>query len=285
MEINPNSNASAGQGLPLGSGQKPGERLRQVRLSQKRDLADIARELNIPERQLVAIEADDYKSLPEPAFVKGYLRSYARLLGVDANALVVRFSDIYTSDTGRPSHHTLTDSPLRPLARLHRTSGRKRWKLLLWVFLLLLGLSIMYGLYAYLKRSQDDSQSTAAMTSQIAVEPTAEPTAASATTTTVQTTDAASVQVQTLPIAQASSTDRLEIKLGRNAEVLVKDGKGKTLLLGQQTTGQPLVIEGVSPFGITLPDATAVISLSLNGEAIDVKPYTVNGRAEFRLSR
>lgn len=278
MEINSNSNAPTGQGLPLGNGQKPGERLRQVRLSQKRDLADIARELNIPERQLVAIEADDYKSLPEPAFVKGYLRSYARLLGVDANALVARFSEIYTSDTGRPSQHTLTDSPLRPLARLHRTHDRKRWKLLLWTFLLLLGVSIIYGLYAYLKGNPDDNPDAAATPS---TETVTEPT----TVAPIQAATATPVQVQTLPIAQASSTDRLQIQLGKNAEVLIKDGKGTTLMSGQQTAGQPLVIEGTSPFGITLPDATAVTSLSLNGETIDVKPYTVNGRAEFRLSR
>lgn len=273
MEINSNSNAPTGQGLPLGNGQKPGERLRQVRLSQKRDLVDIARELNIPERQLVAVEADDYKSLPEPAFVKGYLRSYARLLGVDANALVARFDEIYTSDTGRPSQHTLTDSPLRPLARLHRTRNRQNWKWLVWVFLILLGMSVIYGLYAYLKRSQSDA---AVVSSEQVVEP--------AVAVPVSTAPAP-VQVQTLPITQASSADRLQIQLGKNAEVLIKDGKGKTLMSGQQTTGQPLVIEGTSPFGITLPDATAVSSLSLNGETIDVKPYTVNGRAEFRLSR
>ena len=47
MEINQPSSSSHG-GLPLGNGQKPGERLRQVRLSQKRELADVSSELNIP---------------------------------------------------------------------------------------------------------------------------------------------------------------------------------------------------------------------------------------------
>jgi len=40
--------------------QRPGERLRQARLLKNRDLKEIAAELNISERLLTAIEADDY---------------------------------------------------------------------------------------------------------------------------------------------------------------------------------------------------------------------------------
>jgi hypothetical protein len=43
-------------------------------------------------------------------------------------------------------------------------------------------------------------------------------------------------------------------------------------------------LNGSSPFSITLTDAPHV-SLSLNGEKVDLEPYTVNGRASFRLSR
>jgi len=45
-----------------------------------------------------------------------------------------------------------------------------------------------------------------------------------------------------------------------------------------------LTLSGESPYQIRLDDATAV-SLSLNSEQISLSPYTVNGKAEFRLSR
>lgn len=276
MEIN--QNTSTGQptgGLPMNHGQKPGERLRQVRLSQKRELSDIAHELNIPERQLVLIEADEYKSLPEPAFVRGYLRNYARLLGVDANAVVARFAEVYTNDTGKPSHQALADTPLRPLARLHTRKTRKNWRVLLWALLGLLVLSLVYGLYMFMQRNRTASHTDGApdaVTSPIT--PASSPVAVTAPAV-----------VDTLPIAQSSNTDRLELQFARSADIVVKDGSGKTLVVGMQSPDKPLTVEGSSPFGITLADAAAVTRLSLNGETVDLKPYTVNGRAEFRLSR
>ncbi|MBC7751629.1 MAG: helix-turn-helix domain-containing protein, partial [Candidatus Saccharibacteria bacterium] len=74
--------------------QRPGERLRQARLLKQRELKDIATDLNISERLLTAIEADDYKSLPEPAFIRGYLRGYGRLLGIDSDVLIAQFNEI-----------------------------------------------------------------------------------------------------------------------------------------------------------------------------------------------
>jgi cytoskeletal protein RodZ len=274
MEINQNnSTGSQGSGLPMNNGQKPGERLRQVRLSQKRELVDIAHELNIAERQLIAIEADDYKSLPEPAFVRGYLRSYARLLGVDGNAVVARFGEVYTNDTGKPSQQALADSPLRPLARLHTRQTRKNWRLLVWLLLSLILISLVYGLYVFMQRNRPvvpeaDSSDTPSISQPV---------------NTVA--DTLPTPVQTLPIAPVSNTDHLVLKFTRSADVVIKDGSGKTLVMGMQSPDKPLTIEGVSPFGITLADATAVSHLNLNGETVDLKPYTVNGRAEFRLSR
>ena len=54
------------------------------------------------------------------------------------------------------------------------------------------------------------------------------------------------------------------------------------LATGRQAS--TLTLNGQSPFQIRLDDATAV-SLSLNQEQISLSPYTVNGKAEFRLSR
>ena len=64
--------------------------------------------------------------------------------------------------------------------------------------------------------------------------------------------------------------------------VHIVDSTGKVLATGRQSA--TLTMSGQSPFQIRLDDATAV-SLSLNNEQISLSPYTVNGRAEFRLSR
>ena len=64
--------------------------------------------------------------------------------------------------------------------------------------------------------------------------------------------------------------------------VHIIDSTGKVLATGRQSA--TLNLSGQSPFQIRLDDATAV-SLSLNNEQISLSPYTVNGKAEFRLSR
>ncbi len=112
--------------------QRPGERLRQARLYQQRELKEVASELNIAERLLVAIEADEYKSLPEPAFIRGYLRSYARYLGIDSDILITQFNEIYTSATGLSSNHSLETSPLQQLAKL-QSKTRKNNGWMLWL--------------------------------------------------------------------------------------------------------------------------------------------------------
>ena len=59
-----------------------GARLREARMRQGLDLSDCAAATRIRERYLVAIEDDRFESLPDPAYVNGFLRAYAAHLGV-----------------------------------------------------------------------------------------------------------------------------------------------------------------------------------------------------------
>jgi cytoskeleton protein RodZ len=47
------------------------------------DLSDCAAATRIRERYLVAIEDDRFESLPDPAYVNGFVRAYAAHLGVE----------------------------------------------------------------------------------------------------------------------------------------------------------------------------------------------------------
>ncbi len=59
-----------------------GARLREARMRQGLDLSDCAAATRIRERYLVAIEDDRFESLPDPAYVNGFVRAYAAHLGV-----------------------------------------------------------------------------------------------------------------------------------------------------------------------------------------------------------
>lgn len=65
-----------------------GERLMQARQSQGLSLGEMARQLKLSVKQVDALERDDYRSFPGPLWVRGFLRNYAKVLGLDAAALV-----------------------------------------------------------------------------------------------------------------------------------------------------------------------------------------------------
>ena len=48
--------------------------------------------LNLTQRTIAALEADDYDNLPGWVYASGYIRAYARMLGLDADDLVARSS-------------------------------------------------------------------------------------------------------------------------------------------------------------------------------------------------
>ncbi|HET7688135.1 MAG TPA: RodZ domain-containing protein [Candidatus Macondimonas sp.] len=68
-----------------------GALLRAAREARGLDRQDVADALRLSPRMVEAIELEDLASLPPPLFIKGYLRSYAVLVGLDETALVRDF--------------------------------------------------------------------------------------------------------------------------------------------------------------------------------------------------
>lgn len=66
----------------------PGARLRQARAERQLSIEDAARTLRLAPKQLRALEQDDYDQLPGSTYVRGYLRSYAQLLGLSADTVL-----------------------------------------------------------------------------------------------------------------------------------------------------------------------------------------------------
>lgn len=262
MEVNPNSQQSTGlntEKTALGNVQRPGEYLRQIRLNQKKELADAGKELNIPVKTLIALEEDDYKSLPEVTFIKGYYRIYAKYLNVDASTIIQSFDEIYANDTGLLPNHALNNSPIKFMGKLPGSNTERKRKWLKRILIAVAVMVVLWGIVAVIQgMSKSSDNGTAASSEPSAVE--------------VMSVDGASV----------ISGDQLVLKFNRPTSVNIVDSTGKILATGRQSSD--LTLQGESPFQIRLDDASAV-TLSLNNEEISLSPYTVNGKAEFRLSR
>jgi cytoskeleton protein RodZ len=66
----------------------PGAQLAAQRRARGWSVEHAASRLRFAPRQILALEANNYTALPELAVVRGFVRAYAKLLGLDANVLV-----------------------------------------------------------------------------------------------------------------------------------------------------------------------------------------------------
>lgn len=97
----------------------PGETLRLAREERGWQVAEVASQLNLAPHALVQLEAGQFERLPGHTFARGYVRAYAKLLGLDQAALVAQFDHYTGTDASGSTVHSLGHVP-EPL-RLSRT--------------------------------------------------------------------------------------------------------------------------------------------------------------------
>lgn len=90
----------------------PGAQLAARRQALNWSIEHVASQLNLAPRQIQAIEADNYAALPGMASVRGFIRSYAKLLKVDPGPLLlVIASEATGSDELMPLRRALSAIP------------------------------------------------------------------------------------------------------------------------------------------------------------------------------
>lgn len=72
----------------------PGNVLHQARSELRLQVEEVARMLNLSPSHITALENDDYESLFGPTYVRGYLRSYAQLLGLSPEKIIESYSNL-----------------------------------------------------------------------------------------------------------------------------------------------------------------------------------------------
>ena len=107
-----------------------GAMLREARDDSGLTVLDVAQRLFLTEHYVQALEANDYDKLPGEVYVKGYIKSYARLLRLDAK----RVMDAYR----RPGAPVFDDDGAGPLRTAPARSDRN-WMVPLLLLLLLVG--------------------------------------------------------------------------------------------------------------------------------------------------
>ncbi len=93
----------------------PGDTLRQARESNGWSLAEVALKLNLTTTSLSNLEAGAFDKLPGHTFARGYIRAYAKLLGIDQAVLVQEFDQFTGTDSQGSNVHGLgrIEEPVR----------------------------------------------------------------------------------------------------------------------------------------------------------------------------
>jgi len=94
----------------------------------------------IRKKYLVALEEENFDIMPGKVYVRGFLRNYARFLGINGEDLVDRYSE----HAGLPQESEDLDDLASQTAVSQKVFGRRRYA---WVALL--GVIVVAGLVAF----------------------------------------------------------------------------------------------------------------------------------------
>lgn len=125
-------------GVPEAQPSTPGAKLRAAREAQGLSIQDVATRTRIAQRQLEAVERDDYAALPGIPYAVGFARAYARAVDLDEVAIAAEVRHgVHNSDIGANRYEAF--EPVDP-ARV--PPRRLAWVVLAIVVVLIAGYTV-----------------------------------------------------------------------------------------------------------------------------------------------
>jgi len=97
----------------------PGTLLKRAREAQQLSEREVADRLNWMPGYTAIIERDDFKALRRPAFARGYVKAYGKMLGIDEAQLLAAFDQLAAGNVTRQEKRTSS----RPVQLQHTGLG------------------------------------------------------------------------------------------------------------------------------------------------------------------
>jgi cytoskeleton protein RodZ len=316
MEHLPENNAEQGNhsaAIPLTS---LGRMLREARERLGLSVADVADQIKFAPRQIEALEADDFKRLPEAAFLRGFVCSYAKILNMDAQTLLA-----VLPQTKAVAAESIPASVGVPFPVAH--SSHRQNLILLGAALLLAVIAVGFAVWHFttpLKQSEVakieppvplletpiplpaempiitappvPKQNTIApaipaepkLPSSATVEQPSVRTAKTATAKAVpQTKSTDSASHGDTSHGTSTKTTALRLVFDEESWTEIKDKDGKMLSSQVNPRGSELNLEGRLPLSLVIGHA-ATTHLYQDGEQVDLTPYINSSSEVVRLT-
>ncbi len=245
--------------------------LAQAREAAGMSLEEAARQLKFAPRQLQALEAGELERLPGGTFMRGMLRSYARLLHLDAQPLLAQIGDrVPPPDAERLAQRFRQPVPF--------SDGARRSNLAY----VALSLTLLAVVAAVALEWRQERAGTPRLAFVSAAQQPAEPPRAAVAS--AAPAPAATAEPAAPPEERGTAAGRHRIALQFDGEswVEIKSGNGKLLVSQLHPGGTVRVVTGVPPFAVVIGNAQHV-RLSYNDKPVDLMPHVKVEVARFTL--
>ena len=297
--------------LPLESGdianKTAGDLLREAREAHGLHIEMVAAALKVPPQKLMALEADDIASLPDPVFARALASSVCRALRIDPAPVLAKLPStqkVSLAETDRTLRSNISSGTPRWNGN-GRSSGLPSRPLLIVVLLLLIGAGALFWLpqsvfdqlsasVSRLTARGDTSAESAsasgpasaggsvaetvptqavAPSGPVAGETSA---AAPAPSAPAATAPVAAAAPAATPVAAASSSQQLVFVAREECWITVTEAGGKQLLRRSLQAGETVGLSGTLPLSVVVGRASSV-DVQVRGQPFDLKPFTKGG--------
>jgi len=300
--------------LPLEEGdithKTAGDMLREAREAHGLHIEMVAAALKVPPQKLIALEADDIASLPDPVFARALASSVCRALRIDPGPVLAKLPGAQRAALA-DADRTLKGNIVSGTPRWNggRSSGLPSRALLTVVGLLLFGAAVLFWLPqsvfdqvgASVSRwtSRGDGNASAAAEAPAAapapggssvvvesapVSPVAPPTSAapavpgapSAAALPAGSPTAAAAASPAAVAAAPAGSQQLVFVAREECWITVSEAGGKQLLRRSLQAGETVALSGTLPLSVVVGRASAV-DVQVHGKPYDLKPVTRGG--------
>lgn len=278
--LEPNVNTAAEQAVSDNAAATPGLLLQQARERSGLTRAAVAEQLNLLPSQVAALEENDFKRFAGEIFVKGYLRSYARLLKLDIDELLRLYggANIPAANKVRPAQ---THFQWRPVSLEAKTSHWRRYSGIAATALVLVGLWAWQQHRDNAQRLSLTADSNGTHELPGGLDSALNSGAESVLLDSVQLLPNEPSKKEVAPAAadnaaasangsaSTSEVDQLSLRFSADCWIEIKDRDNKLIVATLKHADEKLQIEGRGPFKVLLGYAPGV-SMAYNGTPVKV---------------
>ena len=257
--------------------QELGALLKTKRTEKNIAIGEVAERLKFSAKQIESLESGDYKGLPEPIFVKGFIKTYARFLGLDVDQITALLNEAFPSQVTAVASAPISESQ----NGLNFQDQKKSKSFPKWLPLLVVAAAVVGAVYLWQSKSSEQTRQQEKSTLEVG--DVAQPQLATDNVQVVPMN--ASAASASTPInasapmtaSAAVASGGIQIKVRYRSNLIVTDADGTPLHSGIVASNSSHEFKGKAPYQVRIGYATGS-EISFNGQPVDIKNHFVDGK-------